>query len=185
MHLARRAWDDADIQGTLDLLKANDRPRQGEADPDLRGVEWYYLWRLWRADLLTLNETDPVRSVRFSSDGMRLASASREVQVWDGLTAREILSPKGHTGEATAVCFSPDNQRLPSASVDGEVKVWDARTGQEIRSLKQTGGVRSICFSPDGKRLATVSPYNTVNLRDVQTARKSFPVKGSSTMSGS
>jgi WD40 repeat protein len=54
------------------------------------------------------------------------------------------------------VAFSPDGQRLASASVDKTVKVWDAATGQEVLTLKgHTGAVSSVAFSPDGTRLAS------------------------------
>ena len=56
------------------------------------------------------------------------------------------------------MAFSPDGQRLASASHDGTVKVWDAATGQETLTLKgHTGVVSSVAFSPDGKRLASAS----------------------------
>jgi hypothetical protein len=46
----------------------------------------------------------------------------------------------GHTDAVTSVCFSPDGNRLASASQDygkpGEVKVWDAGTGQETHTLR-------------------------------------------------
>ena len=41
------------------------------------------------------------RSVAFSPDGKRLASAScydQTVKVWDAATGQEILTLKGHTG---------------------------------------------------------------------------------------
>jgi Flp pilus assembly protein TadD len=52
----------------------------------------------------------------------------------------------------TSVAFSPDGQRLASASDDGTVKVWDAHKGQQVLSLKgHTGPVLSVAFSPDGQ----------------------------------
>ena len=56
------------------------------------------------------------------------------------------------------MAFSPDGQRLASASGDGTVKVWDAGTGQETLTLKgHTELVASVAFSPDGRRLASAS----------------------------
>jgi WD40 repeat protein len=45
------------------------------------------------------------------------------VKVWDSASGRETLTLKGHNGFVASVAFSPDGQRLASASLDGTVKV--------------------------------------------------------------
>ena len=101
------------------------------------------------------------------------------MKVWDAATGQETLTLKGHTGSVTSVAFSPDGQRLASASRDGTVKVWDAATGQEIRTLKgHTGGVMSVAFSPDGKRLASASADETVKVWDAATGQETLTLKG-------
>ena len=76
-----------------------------------------------------------------------------------------MLTLKGHTVGVTQVNFSPDGQRLASASYDNTVKVWDATTGQESLTLKgHTGDVNSVSFSPDGQRLASASHDGTVKV---------------------
>jgi len=61
---------------------------------------------------------------------------------WDRLCHSSLLDLKGHTSYVTSVAFSPDGQRLASASWDNTVKVWDARPWtpelrleQEVRCL--------------------------------------------------
>jgi WD40 repeat protein len=192
MNLAHNAWDASAIGRMRELLEQH-RPKPGETD--LRHFEWYYLYRLSHAELLTLKGHTPfAASVAYSPDGKRLASAGASwpglkgmegVKVWDAQTGQELLSLKGGDG---GVAFSPDGKRLANG-VGLDVKVWDAQTGQELRILKgHTGTVSCVAFSPDGKRLASgdgtwdeaKNSYGTgeVNVWDAQTGQQALTLKG-------
>ncbi len=187
MNLAKQAWEETRIPRMEELLERH-RPKPGE--PDLRGFEWHYLYRLSHFDLLTLKgHTGRVNGVAYSPDGKRLASAGGgEVKVWDAQTGQELLSIK-HAYQVSDVAFSPDGKRLASAGpgTGDTVKVWDAQTGQELLSLK---GLNAdfVAFSPDGKRLAYGSnprdeTKNTwaateVKVCDAQTGQELLTCKG-------
>src|SRR5262249_5941428 len=84
MKLAEEAWNKGHIRRLLELLQETQDVPSGEED--LRGFEWQFLWRCAHTDLMTLqgHARYGVKSVCFSPDGKRLASADDwTVNVWD------------------------------------------------------------------------------------------------------
>ena len=56
------------------------------------------------------------------------------------------------------MAYSPDGQRIVTASWDKTAKVWDAQTGQELTTLAgHDDRVWSAVYSPDGQRVVTAS----------------------------
>src|SRR6266516_1858575 len=68
--------------------------------------------------------------------------------------------------------FSPNGQRIVTASTDKTARLWDAASGKPIgESMKHEGMVNSTQFSPDGQRVVTASRDKTARLWDAASGK--------------
>ena len=124
--------------------------------------------------------TDEILSVVFSSDGITLASASRDntIKLWDILTGRNIATFEVHTEYIRSVVFSPDGTIL-AAWGDQGIELWDVATGRAMATLRgHKSWISSVVFSPGGMLLASGSDDNTVKLWDISTGRDIVTLEG-------
>jgi WD40 repeat protein len=172
MNLALQDWENQDIGPVSEILDAH-VPKPGEED--MRGFEWYYLWRLCHQDVATMRHSETVNAVAYSPDGRLIASGSSDgrLKLWDTATFHEIRSLVGHSGWVLSVAFSPDGTRLASGSTDHTVRLWDTATGKTTQTLVGlTGAARSVGFSPDGRRLATGIDGGRVKVWDAASGKE-------------
>jgi hypothetical protein len=90
MTLASLIFREKDRTRGYELLN-NQLPASG--NPDLRGFEWYYLWRLYHNESATLNgHTGYVLSEAFSPDGRTLAIGSEDgdIKLFFAATDQEV-----------------------------------------------------------------------------------------------
>ena len=74
-----------------------------------------------------------------------------------------------HKDQVRNIIFSPDGQRVATASLDGTAKVWDATTGDIMATLNHEGGVSTVAFSPNAKQILTSSAGGIVKVWDANT----------------
>jgi WD40 repeat protein/serine/threonine protein kinase len=162
---AQQAWRDGNVARARELLI---QMRPGSGQPDLRGLEWYYLWRLIHAEPATFRgPASGARGVAFSSDGQLLAAVGAdrwdeeardnltgEVKVWDVGSGRALRSFPEEPGYGSAVAFSAAGRLLARRRRGGAVEIWGLTADRPVTTLPPAGNVYSLAFSPNGKRLA-------------------------------
>jgi WD40 repeat protein len=93
----------------------------------------------------------------FSPDGKRLAvSSDRTIQLWSLPHGNLIKDFREHSDRIWDISFSPDNQKLASASADTTVRLW-SKDGTALSILNHTAAVTSVSFSPDSQTIASAS----------------------------
>ena len=93
------------------------------------------------------NHSDWVNAVTWSSDGKRLASASRDktAKVFDLDSGKRVVTFSGHSGPVNGVAFHPDGKQVYSASDDQLLLLWRIEDGKQIMDVHRfVGSVHKI-----------------------------------------
>ena len=84
--------------------------------------------------------------------------AEAEAALYDAMFARTEIAVLRHRGSVNDAKFSPQGDRIATASADQTARIWDGTTGEALATLRgHSATVERIAFSPDGRRIATAS----------------------------
>jgi WD40 repeat protein len=189
MNLAQRAFESGNVglgRGLLEFYRGANPSGQ----EDLRGFEWYYLWRLYNGQLAAFDDTE---DIAFSRDGAVFATATADaLKIWDAASLREKASFK-LSGAPSSIDFSPDGRTLAyghhqrvmlldiGSGSSREVPTQGERQG---RGETQDGERLPLRFSPDGKLLAVSYSCGRVAVYDTRSLRRITELGGGLAASG-
>jgi WD40 repeat protein len=155
IQLAAAAWESEDIQHLVGILERL-RPRKGERD--LRGFEWYYLWRAWQSGRRLSLRNPPAPGER---------------------------QPPFQGVVEQVMALSPDGKVVACLGLDGKIRLWDLASGQRVGTFAApVGPIVSLAFEADGKSLTLLrvkgKPFKRVEqeLQDVMAGRSKPSLKG-------
>jgi serine/threonine protein kinase/WD40 repeat protein len=184
MGLAHAAWESGYLGQAMALL-AEQRPAPDE--PDLRGFEWFSLWRLCNAGLegaVRSPSGQPIVAVGMGAEAgafvtldsggmLRICSEHGtrllEERPLSGHPAIVHAAFDGVGGRVAALCVGS------GASGKTECAVWSTRSGEELLRIQDEVDRNAwLVLSDDGRRLGVSEPDSRTRVFDVERGTALF-----------
>ncbi len=127
-----------------------------------------------------ISESSNILATAFSPTGKIYASGGGTkgddnlIHIWDSVTNQEVKTLPNDVGYIIDLAFSPDGNKLVSASSDSTLKVWDIATEKALVTINLTGLNRfiPIAYSPDGLTIASGNADGQIDLWNAQTGQQ-------------
>ncbi|MFQ3650406.1 MAG: WD40 repeat domain-containing protein [Gemmataceae bacterium] len=96
-------------------------------------------------------------ALAYSPDSRLLAVAhlKHTITLYDVQTLQPQATLWGHVDTINAVVFSPDGQRLVSASADRTLRVWDISSGKQLGAWELDNRLQALAIDADGQYVYT------------------------------
>lgn len=110
---------------TLDISKTGDLTAAGTQNGEILLFDK----NNWGNPMVLFAEKgNSVHSIAINHSGTLVATGDRlgNVKIWDIESRQIITNLRGHTARVNDLCFSPQDEFLASAGMDGKVQVWNS-----------------------------------------------------------
>ena len=141
----------------------------------------------WDANDGSLLFVLPGHEPSFSPNGQRIVThlwRDGTARIWDANNSSGTIVLRGHEASVETASFSPDGQRIVTASKDNTARVWDANDGslrfvlemheKKFENLNNAIFSNNATFSPDGQRIVTILGDNTAQVWDANNGSLLF-----------
>ncbi|MEO1497967.1 MAG: protein kinase [Planctomycetota bacterium] len=129
--------------------------------------------RVLRAESLR-GHTDAVLSARYSADGSRIVTTSRDrtAVVWRADTSEQLTTlTEGHDFLATTAIVGDDGSTLVTAGGDGAARVWDLAAGVERFAIVGAGRNAAVAVAESARRIVTGSDDTVAQIWSLDDGR--------------
>lgn len=112
-------------------------------------------------------------SIRYSPDGKYLAAGfgypNNKIEIWDLQTEKIVLTLKGHFNIINGLSYSPNGEKLASASSDGTIRIWDTKNGDCLNILSGCQRyVEEVVFDSTGKYVYSTAFEQPIKKWDIE-----------------
>ncbi|MFN7944986.1 MAG: protein kinase [Blastocatellia bacterium] len=156
-----------------DLAPMNEKllsfvPQRGEEE--LRGFEWFYLWRLAHRELIALRHDDPVEAAYFMAEGRLLQTTTvrsddqRQLHNWETANWR-LVTPD----PAPLNMYGPSPPDLTASPETPDRILIKDLSGRVITTLSDPENGLSIPCWLDANRMVTGGKDNVIRIWNVRT----------------
>jgi WD40 repeat protein/serine/threonine protein kinase len=178
MSLAMQDWEQGHVARVLETLESL-RPQPGQED--LRGFEWYHLWRLchYAQRGRLRGDGTPVFALAASADGSVWAAGRQEVvEVWDAKIGKQRFTIPTGGRKVRALAVSPDGRQLAAACEGDKLLVWDLAANKSLaESAGPDAAIYALRYSGDGQTLFSAGTV-PVALCDARSGKRRGALEG-------
>jgi len=174
LSMAGRAWENGRVSLVHEVLEST-RPNR-TAGLDLRGWEWFHLYRRSRSALVRFQgHAVRPRVAVFSPEGKIAASGdeSGQIVIWDAASGAELQRYQMFADAILALRFSHDGKLLAASSRDCNTVIFDCANGQPKHWLRGHAlPANCLAFGDKSRLLATGGADNVIKIWDVDTGQE-------------